>query len=158
MKYFTTILILIFLSKSILTEQDPDILYFKNEKIFIENYPLNQRIKTDLLLKERKNNNINCMSTACWRGVIGVYKIENKRVYLIGLKEPCERKDLKLEDYFEKSEIKNKRVFVNWFSGEIFGGYGENLFDEKKFEHYYENEIEIKIKEGILINYEITKH
>ena len=97
------------------------------------------------------------MITSCWRGVIGVYKIENKKVYLVGLKEPCEKKDLKLERFFNKSEIKENRVFVNWFQGEISGGFGKAVFDEKEFEEYYENEICLIVKDGILKDYKIEE-
>lgn len=157
MKYPIIILIFTILFSGTITEQEPDILYFDNKKINIEVFPLEQRIKSDSTLRSKIQNNITCMSTACWRGVIGVYKIHNKKFYLVGLKEPCKKKDLKLEKFFNKSEIKENRVFVNWFKGEISGGFGKEFFDEKEFEMYYENEIYMTVKDGILADYKISK-
>ena len=62
MKYLTIIIFLLNLNSKIFTEQQPDILYFNNEKILIENYPLNQKLKTDLLLKDRIKNKIVCIT------------------------------------------------------------------------------------------------
>ena len=100
MKYPIIILIFTTLFSGIITEQEPDILYFDNKKINIEVFPLEQRIKSDSTLRSKIQNNITCMSTACWRGVIGAYKIENKKVYLVGLKEPCEKKRFKTRKVF----------------------------------------------------------
>lgn len=134
------------------TEQEPDILYYNGKKIFIYSYPLESRVKNDSKLV-KKLDKLECMSTACWRRVIGNYKIENDSLFLIGLQEPCEKQSLNLENYFDKTEIKNGKIFVNWFSDQIIEGFGKYLgFSLSEYKGIYENQIDIELQKGLVKN------
>lgn len=138
------------------TEQVADILYYKNQKIHIYSYPLESRVKNDSTLNA-KLDKLGCFSTACWRRVIGIYEIKNDSLFLIGLKEPCKRKPLRLDHYFGNSEISNGRVFVDWFSGHIDEGYGKYMgFSASNLNNIYENKIEVDINEGKISNLRVT--
>lgn len=157
MKILISIVILLFCKLLFATEQVPDILYYNGETIFIYSYPLESRVKNDSILDE-KLDELECFSTACWRRVIGIYKIENDSLFLIGLQEPCENQSLRLEKYFDKTEIKDGKIFVNWFSDQIVEGFGKYLgFSESEFRIIYENKIEIELQNGLVTSISIKE-
>jgi len=84
MRVFFTIIGLFILNSAFATEQTPDILIYKDHKIFIESFPLEVRVEKDSIL-DAKLDKIECLSTDCWRRVIGIWKIENDSLCLVGL-------------------------------------------------------------------------
>ena len=155
MKIFIFLLILLFNNLGHATEQGPDYLYYKGQKISIYTFPLESRVKKDKILKE-KLNNMGCISTAYWRHIIGVYEIENDSLFLIGLKEPCKGEALPLEKFFSKNEIKNGKIFVDWYSGEIKEGFGKYFgFSISNLKGIYEKQILIDFKNGIITSLSI---
>ncbi len=153
-----TIIIISFIFSSLLvkaTEQTPDLLIYKSDTIYIDNFPLEILSKTDAIIEKRLDDTT-CLSTDCWRQHIGIWKIENDSLFLIGLKDCCDNKEIPLGKIFNKSEIKNGKVFANWYSDNIKSGFGKRLaFDEENWQHIYEKNIELKIVRGKIEKCEI---
>ena len=140
------------------TEQAADLLIYKSDTIYLDKYPLAKLAQQDSVIANRLKDN-NCFSTACWRQHIGIWKIENDSLFLIGLKECCNYKNIPLNKIFNSSKIKNKKVFASWYCEIIVAGFGKLLkFDEDNWENIYEKNIVLKIENGTIKKCEIIKN
>lgn len=64
--------------------------------------------------------------------------MENDSLFLIGLKNCCNSKEIPLNKVFNKSEIKNGKIFANWYSENIKSVFGKWLaFDEDDSQNIY---------------------
>jgi hypothetical protein len=83
-------------------------------------------------------------STACWRGYIGSWSIRRGKLYLT-----------KLEGRFC---IKGKEaIFAEWFTGDLHIPKGGMLdYVHAGFDSVYEQEIILKVEQGVVINTEIV--
>ena len=140
------------------TEQVADLLIYKSDTIYIDKYPLEILLQQDSIIANRLKDST-CFTTGCWRQHIGIWKIENDSLFLIGLKECCDYKKIPLDKVFNSSEIKYKKVFANWYSDNIIAGFGELLvFDEDNWKNIYENNIVLEIENGTIKKCEIIKN
>jgi hypothetical protein len=126
-----------------MTAQAAEILHYKDRELALCAEPL------DLYLE---NNNIRfdsgTISTACWRGYIGEWLIENRRLYLIGLNN-LDDEPIALSKIFPDN---TKRVFAHWVTDElhcpegklltyVHGGYGST----------YERDLFLELRQGELV-------
>ena len=159
-KTMRTIIIISFIFSSLLlkaTEQTPDLLIYKSDTIYIDKFPLEILSEQDSIVANRLNDTT-CLSTDCWRQHIGIWKIENDSLFLIGLKDCCDYKEIPLNKVFNESEIKNGKVFANWYSDNIKSGFGKWLaFDEDNWHNIYEKNIELKIINGEILESNVQK-
>ena len=148
-----TLIIILFIFSSLLlkaTEQTPDLLIYKSDTIYIDYFPLEILAEKDSIISNRLIDTT-CLSTDCWRQHIGIWKIENDSLFLIGLKDCCYNKEIPLSKVFSETEIQNGKVFASWYSENINAGFGKWLaFDEENWQHIYENIIEVQIINGII--------
>jgi hypothetical protein len=146
-----TFIIILFIYSSLLlkaTEQIHDLLILKSDTIYIDKFPLEILSEQDSIIAKRLNDTT-CLSMDCWRQYIGIWKIENDSLFLIGLKDCCDNKEIPLNKVFNESEIKNGKVFANWYSDNIKSGFGKWLaFDEDNWQNIYEKNIELEIVNG----------
>jgi hypothetical protein len=134
------------------TEQSPDLLIYKSDTIYIDEFPLDILSNQDSIIAKRLNDT-NCISTDCWRQYIGIWKIVNDSLFLVGLKDCCEYKEIPLNDVFDESELQDGKVFAIWYSGNIKAGFGKWIrFDENKWENVYEKELDLDIINGKVEN------
>ena len=119
-KVILLIFVLLFVKTSA-TEQTGDRLIFKSDTIHIYTYPLDSLIKIFPPFEKRILNysNIICESSACWRGYIGTWTIQNDSLYLSKLTNGCEDYTFKLNRLFRKRKTIKGKIFADWFSGEI---------------------------------------
>jgi len=126
-----------------MTAQAAEILHHKGRELALCAEPL------DLYLE---NNNIRfdseTISSACWRGYIGEWLIENRRLYLIGIQN-LDNEPIPLSKIFPDNP---KRVFAHWVTGElrcpegkllnyVHGGYGST----------YERDLFLEFRQGELM-------
>nr|WP_321411245.1 energy transducer TonB [uncultured Carboxylicivirga sp.] len=133
------------------TEQTPDVLIYKSDTIFIDFYPLEKLMKSDSIIRNKiiDYSDTTCMSSSCWRGHIGTWKIENDSLFLIELVNGCEDYRFSLEQVFGKQKVNNKKVFANWVTKNIGAVFGEFLrFDVENWESIYSNTFYCDIKNG----------
>ncbi|NLL29178.1 MAG: hypothetical protein GX259_10315 [Bacteroidales bacterium] len=137
------------------TEQTPDLLIYKSDTIYIDYFPLEILSKKDSIIANRLKDTT-CLSTDCWRQYIGIWKIENDSLFLIGLKDCCNYETIPLEKVFAKAEMQNGKIFANWYSEKIKAGFGKKIgFSEVNWEYTYEKTIEIKIVFGKIKKIEV---
>lgn len=139
------------------TAQRPDILIYKGKKLEIFTNPLGSYFKEGRspidLIKG------GCMSTACWRGYVGIWKIIDDKLFLIELRSCCYEEDKikgDLSEIFGEKYV-NGKVHADWFSGELVIPKGKMLYYEHMgYASVYKKELNIKIDEGIIT--EIKKY
>ena len=161
-KKMRALIIILFIFSSLLlkaTEQTPDLLIYKSDTIYIDYFPLEILAEKDSIIANRLNDTT-CLSTDCWRQHIGIWKIENDSLFLVGLKDCCDYKEIPLNRVFDKKDIINGKVFANWYSENIKSGFGKWLeFSEETWQHIYEKNIELKVINGEILEskVQITK-
>lgn len=130
-----------------MTSQIREILYYKGVRTVMASEPLFP------YLKSRKDICFNASSTACWRGYLGIWKINDKRLFLIKLKGYIDKdyKEVKLDYIFPDK----KEVFADWFSGKIRISKGKLLqYVHMGYSSVFEKDLFLKFKDGVLIDEE----
>jgi len=123
---------LIFDKQSIASPQVPDYIIFKNDTIatynlILELYLQNKNPEEDKLFGLSFRNTLGSegMSFNCWRGYQAIYEIENDSLFLSYIIEchSIRKIDKELSDKNLRAlfgnQVKNNKVFVDWFSGDI---------------------------------------
>lgn len=158
MRKFTLIFITLLTTFELFgTAQRPDILIYKGKKLEIFTNPLESyfnegRSPMDLIKG-------GCMSTACWRGYVGIWKIIDDQLYLIELRSCCYEEDKIKGDLSEifGDKYVNGKVHADWFSGELVIPKGKMLYYEHMgYASVYKKELNIKIDDGMIT--EIKKY
>lgn len=130
-----------------MTAQIREIIYYKGEKTVMATEPLSS------YLQSRKGICFNARSSACWRGYLGIWKINDKRLFLVKLKGYIDKdyKEVELEYIFSGK----KEVFADWFSGKIRISQGELLqYVHMGYSSVFEKDLFLKFKDGVLIDEE----
>jgi hypothetical protein len=138
MKNFAIILVTLISITVSATEQIPDRLIYKTDTIGIYTYPLESLIKTDPLINKRvlHYSNTICGSSDCWREYVGTWKIINDSLFLTKLTDGCENHIFNLKKVFSKRKTQNRKVFANWYTGEIKDMFNYKLVSDGKTEEY----------------------
>lgn len=143
------------------TGQVPDLLIIKSDTVFIFSNPLEPYF--DKIGNRYIPGFSGCGSTACWRGYVAIWTIENDSLFLTGITS-CHKsenfcpdsKDGDLLAMFGE-RYKNNRVFADWYSGEIINPSGRLLrYIHMGYASTYEFENRYKINKGVISN--IQKH
>jgi hypothetical protein len=89
------------------------------------------------------------LSTACWRGYIGKWKVKYKKLYLYDLKGYDESdREIRINDVFPNQ----KEVFAEWFTEEMRLPVGEMLqYYHMGYESVFEKDLFLKFEKGILV-------
>lgn len=167
-KYSKTLLLLLGLTltsfRLFASPQMPDYIIYKNDTIALYNLLLENYFhkvgKTDqgqlFGLSFRDNS-----STSCWRGYQAVYTIENDSLFLkhiLYCGELRYRKDsLNLQSSEEKikqifgDKVVNKKVYVDWYTGNISFPRGDILRWDGVFSRTYYKEEILSFKKGLLL-------
>jgi len=132
------------------TIQKPDILIYKGDTISLKDFPLELLREKNSSISKRLNDT-SCLSTDCWRQYIGIWEIENDSLFLIGLRDCCDYKNISLKKIFPEQWIKNQKIFADWYSGKIKAGFSKEIeYSEKYDEFFYKKQINICIANGII--------
>ena len=128
-----------------MTAQVTETLIYKEQKLSMCDEPL-----ALWMSKNREKCNFGMMSTACWRGYFGTWKIIDNHLYLIELSARGEDgKDIYLDDLFPDQD----KVFAHWFSGEVRCPEGKLLdYVHMGFASTYERDIFLTFKKGVLVS------
>jgi hypothetical protein len=153
------IIFLLFFSKIIIASpQAPDILIVKKDTIRIYRLPINYLPKTK---KDLFYNNLNkqlgeSRVTNLYRGYVGIWEIEDGKLYLKDLKYVNDPKSL-LKSTFPK-KYKNGKVLADWFSDYLVKPKGKLLKWDQIFSRTYKNEEILYFKKGHLIKKEFVEN
>ena len=153
----TISLIVLSIESTFATGQIPDLLIIKNDTGYIFTNPL------ELYFSKIGNRDIpgfsGCASSACWRGYVAIWTIENDSLFLTRIischkgENFCQdSKDGDLSAMFGE-RFKNNRVFADWYSGEIIKPSGRLIrYIHMGYASTYEFENRYKIDNGIISN------
>ena len=137
-----------------MTAQTSEVLIYKNEELMLFSEPLEGLFEKLHPTYEPRN-----FSTACWRGYIGTWKIENNKLYLTKLESvryEDEESDLCLTDLFPDS---SGDVFAIWYSGTLICPMGDILETiHAGFSTTFEKDLLIEIENGFVTNEEIIQN
>lgn len=156
MKILFTLSILLSVLSLKATEQQPDLLIYKSDTIYIDKFPLDLLTGMDSIIAKKLIDS-NCISSDCWRQYIATWKIENDSLFLIGLKDCCNFNTIPLKRVFRKNDIIDNKVFANWYTNNITAGFGKNLgFLEDEWSYKFEKQIVLIIDKGKIIKLSIA--
>jgi hypothetical protein len=94
-----------------------------------------------------------CVSSACWRGYIGVWKIIDDKLYLTELRSCCYKEDKITGDLNEifGERCQNGKVLADWYTGEIIIPRRKMLYYEHMgYGSVFKKELSLKISNGSL--------
>ncbi len=134
------------------TMQIPDILIYKSDTVYIYQFPFEAYIQKDLTLyKKIFNHDEFTYSSSCWRGYMATWHLENDSLFLGELSNTEGTYKFNLDELFNSNQLRNGRVFANWYNGEINAQFGDliisNLVNAK--EDIYSQSLKCIIEEGI---------
>ena len=90
-------------------------------------------------------------STACWRGYLAYFKIQNDRLFLAGLFGCCEKnKTIDFSLIFTDRDLK-RPIYADWVTGTLMSPSGELLnYIHMGYGSTYEKETDYIFEKGIL--------
>lgn len=131
-----------------MTAQAAEILHYKGEELTLCATPLEPYLVNNPLPLNSKT-----MCTACWRGYIGEWLIEDGRLYLIGLQD-LDDEPIPLSKLFPGNPTK---VFAHWVTDELRCPQGKMLsYFHGGFGSVFERDLMLNIKQGELISERIV--
>ena len=144
-----------------MTAQAAEILHYKGREWALCAEPLDLYLENNNIRFDSEaiaNSETITISTACWRGYIGEWLIENRRLYLIGINNVNDE-PIPLSRIFPDNP---KRVFAHWVTGElrcpegklltyIHGGYG-SAYERDLFLEFCNGEL---VAERLVYNGEV---
>lgn len=137
-----------------MTAQISDKIIYKGEELSLASEPLAQWLYNNKV--DKLFNNIN---SACWRGYVASWKIEDGKLYLINIDSPPIPKHKELPKYEENQNVMQKlfpgeaEVFASWVNGKLKIQSGELLeYVHMGYESVYETDIYLRFENGVLID------
>lgn len=132
-----------------MTIQCKEHLVYKGKDFWLDTEPLEPYLK-------EKQISFNAPNSACWRGYVGDWLIENKRFYLVELCAFVSKHNPNNRFHSEKVGLDylfpgQDKVFANWFSGILRIPHGELLHYVRSYPPLHEKEILIKIRQGVVV-------
>jgi hypothetical protein len=132
-----------------MTAQMMEVIYIDGKRHYMASEPMEQ-----YLGKLENAPSFISSWTSCWRGYFGNWKIKDNKLYLTGLngwiKTPEEnQKEIDLDYLFPNK----KKVFADWFSGEIRIPLGQlDTWIDREYESVNGKRLIINIKNGYVIS------
>lgn len=170
-KYIAIISLCLFYSKLFGTAQIPDVLIYNGDTLSLFSCPLDYYPDKSKIEPRTLFGGNGCFYTACYRNYIATWKIENNKLYLIQIRNPCYPTS---QDYVEVSikegadtlgkefadlellfpdRFVNGKVFANWVSTTMISPIGKLLFYiHDGFESIFEKELEFTFNNGVVVN------
>lgn len=125
-----------------MTCQAPEILIYEGEE---------RQLLSEPLALSGVAERIPHGGSLCWRGYIGTWIVDNKKLYLTKLTthEIEGATPYRLENFFS---VIRGRVFAEWFSGELRCPEGECLrFVNVGFSRIYERDLFLRVEDGVVV-------
>jgi len=151
--FFVSILFIVVTSgKAFSTAQMADHLIYKGETLPIFTNPLESFFSDK---NPRPSNTFHFLCTACWRGYIATWKIEDNKLYLIKIVEGTCSSDAPEIDVSKIFKGKKLPVEAYWYSGILRIPRGKMLsYVHMGYGSVYEKELILTIENGKLVKEE----
>lgn len=141
------------ITKTMATAQAPEILEYDGKRVAMFEEPL-----WPYHAAINKLNTSTVMSTNCWRGYVGEWKIENNKLLLVKINTGSGEIPLhKLFRpwyirLFKKDSVEAGPIFASWYSGVIRVPQGKLLqYVHMGYESIYESELMLLLSKGVLV-------
>lgn len=144
-KLFFIVFLVFSVIKIFATEQQPDILVYKNETLYLETGWGHPSPLETYFIQNDINSPFRMLSTANYRGFIATWEIKKDKLYLSYIDNE-ESKENQLEKIFKNSN--DKEIFANWFSGMIVADNFSYIKKEDKLDSLFK--YYIYVKKGII--------
>jgi len=132
-----------------MTAQSMEKLIFNGETLDIASEPLAPYLES---LEEKPN--LFSSSSACWRGYIGTWELVEDKLYLVDFEGSSA--NLSNNTYWEIGMDflfpNHKKVFADWFSGEIDIPQGKPYYYTAGIPPTYEENIFLKFEKGYIVS------
>jgi hypothetical protein len=127
-----------------MTAQRPETIFIDGKAHLLLTLPLERRFK-----RRHRRPPFRAPTTACWRGYIGTWAIENSRLYLIKLEgNLCNGTRANLRTVFPDA---SGPVFADWFTGELRIPVGEMVrYVHMGFGSVFAAELMITVERGVV--------
>ncbi len=139
---------------SFCTGQAGDILIWNGDTTYVFSNPLQARLDIDFLQLKMFGENEAGLNTACWRGYIAEWTIEDKELFLTNIYS-CNYSDDSIKADLSELfgyEFFDGKVNANWFTGDLVIPQGELIhYFHAGYEYFYEKETELNLKEGKVV-------
>ncbi|MCU4154495.1 hypothetical protein J1N10_00790 [Carboxylicivirga sp. A043] len=137
------------------THQIPDYLVIESDTFELYTNPLTAYLN----FKNEKaisHNELKSLHTACWRGYVATWKLENDSLFLTKIEGKNNNDELISYDLIE--EFGTSKVFAEWFTGTLISPRGKRLqFHNMGYASVYEREKQYHVWNGI-VKREIQKN
>lgn len=127
------------------TLQTSDFIVWNNDTLFLDKSPLEQLPEVCTKIREKEKS----VSSGCWNGFVAEWILKDSVLYLKNLYSYSTSKIInrRLEKILDTKFV-NGLIKADWFTGEIYGGFGRYL--NCMFYLVYEKERKFDFKDGIL--------
>lgn len=132
------------------TEQRGEYIIVGNDTLEMLTYPLNSSEGLSKQVKQRLSSR--AFSTDCWRGYVGIWRLESDKLYLEKIIDSCgdaPYRYVNVEHVFDKYKDKEGRIEALWFSGNLQIIRGKHIA-YGEFGRIFEYETVYQIKNGIV--------
>lgn len=137
-----------------MTAQFPEYLRIEGKRYEMHSTPLDDYIERGGELPEFAPN-----CTALWRGYIGTWTVARDKLYLAKINAVLADGRKATMELLFPAPRKHKRVFADWFSGEIRLPQGKLLaYYHMGFESIYERDLILRFDNGMLISRQIHEN
>ena len=129
------------------TVQIGEFLIYKGERCEIESTPLEPYLSEN-------NLRFRPSDTACRRGYIGLWRIEDQQLYLVSLHRPKSESDIRLGKKIPLRQVlKDKKppILAAWFSDVLRVPQGKKLRCDMGFGWIYERDCYVTVKKGKVV-------
>ncbi len=133
------------------TGQEGDRLIINKDTLQLLDCP----IEYDSLLRTKVSQRLlrKSASTGCWRGYVATWRIENKKLYLVSIREYPEENNVSLEGIFDAYKDDQGRILASWFSKKTYTATGKILrYSHMGFNRNYEYETRYDIQKGVVVD------
>ena len=154
------------------TAQIPDLIIYKGDTLSLYSCPLNEYPDSTLLNPQILFGGKGCFYTACWRNYVATWEIINNELFLIEIRNACYPTEMRGVSVSYKSGVEREtvgteyadlkalfldriqkgKVKADWVTGNLISPQGKLLlYIHDGFQSIYENELEFRFENGILI-------
>lgn len=126
-----------------MTAQIAEILHYDGERLALCNTPLDLYLANNEILFQSR-----IAPTTCWRGYVGEWTLEDKKLYLLAIYDPDEQEKIEVSELFMGNP---KRVFAHWVTGRLRCQQGDLIkYFHGGFGGVYQYDLFFEMKCGVL--------
>lgn len=150
MKYISTIIFFLWTTICYATGQEGERVIHKDDTLTMLCEPLEIYLQQNEPRQRFHPSLENGCSTALSRGYVGLWRIENNRLFLVDV-YACGDKKQSIRDKIFKEQ--RSEIFADWFTGDLFIEKGKVIkYNHSGYDRYYEMEVVANVNEGMIEN------